>query len=787
MAETDEILAKSDPRRTLIEHTEDCLYWFPEVLAWQGELLGAICQRYGLDRDLAIKKLFLTVIFHDVGKANRLFQQKVRGNKPGGKESHPLASTPFIFHYAKTEPVMLWKEEAFLPEVLAVLTHHTKLTGSVFADYEKTGKTIQYIEDAYFYRFFEMLNREARRLQIPNWHDLRFETSIIRKHDATANKDDALQFAIDWADNSRLSHQIRDVFLLFKSVLHYCDWLASARLEHEDYRYSVQQTHESMTEKMKKKLAEKFIGWSDFQLRTEAASNHVFVKIPTGQGKTEASLLWAVRQPHPQKIIYLLPTMVTTNKMWDRLVGFFGENEVGLSHCTARYVISEKMENEHEEVWKLRKHDLMDKTFFRPVSAATVDQLIYSFFNWGYWVLTGAAAYNARIVIDEVHCYDGYTLGLLLKTIECIKPYGARFAVMSASFPKILQEKLEESLSPTPFDFISEPEFDNKQRHALKVSDLNVDAFTSEIKKEFSEEKQILIVCNTVKEARRVFDFFYEIPSERKMLYHSQFILKDKQSKEKRLDELKSEKGRGGFLGVCTQIVEVSLDIDFDVLYTENAPIDALIQRLGRVNRKGLMKNKIGEPVFAKVVITKETEVARDKIYKPVSLVDETTHHLKEYVSQLDGNLKERDFREIVDKVYTPENLGQVYFEEITKGKELIERLWMESLNNIFTLTADQAKLEKIASRKIDFLKVDCLLQCHNFTQNFEGMLKSHQYDEVRKWVIQLPLYMAKNQDYQIKNYKSTELTNRDLYLLDILYNEEYGLMPPNHEHSNLP
>lgn len=791
MITQDEILAKSDPRRTLIEHTMDCFYWFPEVITWKENLINAICANYQLDPDLVVRKLFMTVAFHDIGKANRHFQKKVRSIPPGGRESHPLASTPFITYYAKEDPVLEINGEAFFPEPLAVLTHHTKLHAEAFGDYEKTGKTIPYVEEGYFESFFEMLNTEANRLKIPGWKNLLFSPTIVRKHDAYKDFQNALDFVYDYSDNRKLSNLIRDIFLLFKSVLHYCDWLASARLEHYQYQYSVKETHETMTEKMRKKLAAdkiEFKGWSDFQLRTEASQNHVFVKIPTGQGKTEASLLWSANQTCPQKIIFLLPTMVTTNKMWDRLKGFFGEELTGLSHSTARYVISERQENEHQEMWKLRRYDLMDKTFFRAATAATIDQLIYSFFNWGYWVLTGAAAYNARIVIDEVHCYDGYTLGLLLKTIETIKPFGAKFAVMSASFPKILQEKLEEALSPTPFDFITESEFDQKQRHVVQLSDGPIDLYIDEIKQAYKTGEKVLIVCNTVKEARRVFDFFGEILASDKMLYHSQFILEDKKKKEAELDELKKRKEESGFLAVCTQIVEVSLDIDFNRLYSENAPIDALIQRLGRVNRKGKMKDEYGNVAFAKVVITIETEITRKYIYQ-ASILDNTRKFLEKYIQRLNGSLKEIHFREIVDLVYTPENLGDEYFQKIELGKNLIGDLWKQTVKNIFTLTGDQARMEKIASREIGVLRVDCLLQCHNLTLNFDEMLKVHQYDEVRKYIIQLPIYLvkSKNHNYLVKNYRSEELSRRDLYLLDIPYNETYGLMPPNPDHGNMP
>ena len=92
-----------------------------------------------------------------------------------------------------------------------------------------------------------------------------------------------------------------------------------------------------------------------------------------------------------------------------------------------------------------------------------------------------------------------------------------------------------------------------------------------------------MVVCNTVKQAQNVFKELQEIVADDKAkLLHSRFILRDRERIEKELEDAN--------LLVGTQAVEVSLDIDFDCLFTEPAPIDALIQRFGRINRKGEKK-----------------------------------------------------------------------------------------------------------------------------------------------------------------------------------------------------
>ena len=152
--------------------------------------------------------------------------------------------------------------------------------------------------------------------------------------------------------------------------------------------------------------------------------------------------------------------------------------------------------------------------------------------------------------------------------------------------------------------------------------------------------------ANTIAKAREIFDLLDEdISLENRMLYHSQFILQDKKNKENLLEGLKSR--NNGFVAVCTQIVEVSLDIDFDILYTENAPIDAIIQRLGRVNRKGKIQKRIPKMQFAKVVITHESEKSRKYVYKTLPKILSLTYsNLSSIANKQKGNITEKKFKE---------------------------------------------------------------------------------------------------------------------------------------------
>jgi CRISPR-associated endonuclease/helicase Cas3 len=756
------ILAKSDPPRTLIEHTDDCLVWFSRYISWNNALICKISEKYSIPLNLLYCRLFLTIALHDIGKATIKFQKKVRGLQYLSNESHALSSVPILFGLVKDSPLCLFDDIPYFPEILAVASHHSKLKKGLFDNFNRYNP--QYIESSFFVYFFNVINNKAHALNLKEWKDIVFSSKLLNANPYYIFEDDVLLNIEEDGFKYEETDIIRDLFLLFKSTLQYCDWLASSG--NTKYKYSVSETTESITGKMKQNVSG-FLKWSSFQEHASLCGDkNIFVQIPTGQGKTEASILWSVDNINNRKILFLLPTMVTTNKMWRRLLNFFdGNDTVGLSHSAAQYIL--KKENEDIEPEQLRQHYLYNRTFFKPVTVATVDQLIYSFFNWGHWVLTNAASYNAKIVIDEIHIYDAYTFGLLLGIIQSIKAYNSKFAIMSASLPNILKEQLTKVLPD--YELINDDKFNNEQRHIISVLDDQIECYSSNIINEYKLCRKVLVVCNTIKKARDLYGFISKkVNKGDVMLYHSQFILCDKIEKETFLENIQNKEG--GFIAICTQIVEVSLDIDFDVLYTENAPIDAIIQRLGRVNRKGKINNRISDINYGEVFITKESENSRKYVYKDsVKILDETYNQLRQISEKKKGNLNEADLKRIVEIAYTKENLGQRYFETLDEGRTLIHKLWNDFLCKIYTLSVDEAKLNKISSRSNDYITVECVLLCHYQIINFDEAYNNNQFDLIKEYEIKVPLHI-------VKKFAIRKINDSDIYILDIQYSKNEGL-----------
>jgi CRISPR-associated endonuclease/helicase Cas3 len=198
------------------------------------------------------------------------------------------------------------------------------------------------------------------------------------------------------------------------------------------------------------------------------------------------------------------------------------------------------------------------------------------------------------------------------------------------------------------------------------------------IKKTIAEDRKLLIVLNRVKTAQDVYDYiketFSEVPS---LLLHSRFKRGDRNNKEKLLLGLNDNGEETGEFNtskkacivIATQIVEVSLDISFDVLITECAPLDALIQRFGRINRKRTDET-IGKYKDVYVIAPPES----DNGAKPYEL-----EILNKSFAVLEDNavLRERDLQNKIDQVFTEINFLSIEEHSVFKsdGRFTINKL----------------------------------------------------------------------------------------------------------------
>lgn len=328
---------------------------------------------------------------------------------------------------------------------------------------------------------------------------------------------------------------------------------------------------------------------------------------PTGSGKTEAALLWAAAQSAndylPARLFYTLPYQASMNAMQQRLNETFGEKNVGLQHGRALLALYQQLMNRDESSPKTAMRQAqwlknLNQLNYPPVRVFSPYQMLKAMYRLKGYEAQLTDYHNALFVFDEIHAYEVKRLALVLKTIEYLRcHYNARFFIMSATFPKIIKGWLQDALGPTVTLAATQQLFDEFQRHRVQLHEGELLHNLELVEADARAGKSVLVTCNLVDNAQAVYDELsarlQDLNAMEVMLLHGRFNLRDRGYKEQLVQEYtgaKSEKKKPLVL-VATQVVEVSLDIDLDTIYSEPAPLEALVQRFGRVNRareKGL-------------------------------------------------------------------------------------------------------------------------------------------------------------------------------------------------------
>ena len=256
------------------------------------------------------------------------------------------------------------------------------------------------------------------------------------------------------------------------------------------------------------------------------------------------------------------------------------------------------------------------------------------------------------IILDEIHTYSDYSKSMVLEIVKMLLRLSCRIHIGTATMPTVLYNELLDILGGSDAVYqIKLPDkiLDSFNRHRVfKMKDES--SLTEVLSAAFNNDEKVLVIFNTIKKAQEVFQNLSSLfPYVPKMLIHSRFKRGDRVHLETRLkSEFNgdgSEKHLNGLmpcLVVSTQVVEVSLDISFDLMITQCAPLDSLIQRFGRVNRR---RNSETIGKYKSIHI-----IAPSGNVLPYKM-----EILKSSYEQLPDNgviLEERSLQEKIDKVY---------------------------------------------------------------------------------------------------------------------------------------
>lgn len=689
--------------------------------------------------------LSLAAILHDLGKISYKYQKRFYGDnfeKTPLKEflepikhvevRHEILSSiwaSIILDENKNDEISNW-----LPKIrTAILLHHynefytqfEKDLMEIIRNYEKEIKDyLKFINDKKidFKKFFEEFIRRIRNLELDfvdealkyidyNWvsrlQDL-FEKIKEREDDISGF---AEFYRIPESDESTDWYS----FFVFLGALRRCDYSASGDFNIEKEINLSKEVYKNLLEKIKNcigKENEKI--WQEKILEKTTYDNLILIA-PTGAGKTEFALLWAAKKG--KKLIYTLPLRVALNDLFFRFRkekeesnSYFNKNFVDILHSTS-FIEYLKEEKEGKET-SIGSKISAAKIFSSPLILTTPDQVFLSSLKYyGFDKLINIYPLST-IIVDEIQAYTPEMAAIVIKTLEIIRNLQGNILIITATFPPYFKEFLKEMgyidlKKLIENKQISEKEIKNYsiKRHKIKLIDENLFQYKEknskfEIKldskgyqklKEIIKdkaEKNILIIVNNVGKAIRLFQelekekeikeriFLDDLP----LLLHARIIEKEK---SKRISAVKEaiKRGKKGMILVATQIVEASVDIDFDILITEISPIDSQIQRWGRIWRnrgeKDYEEKNENDEIVPNIYIFTGIDKGTVSIYYPKELLEKTIEVLKkeENTTKIFSYEEERTLVEKVfkEKINSKQTIQQFYESKISQTLEWLK------------------------------------------------------------------------------------------------------------------
>lgn len=651
-----------------------------------------------------MEAIVFTIYFHDIGKATKEFQTTLQEKD---RSYHPLYS---LYILSVTDAFQFRKISIPL---LAICGHHTPIyfddKGYLYK--ELINKPPEFLSGyEIFFQYYPKIFKEVMKRK-PVYSPIPQEITPMNVREFFISTNLIINNL-----GKKKNKQILKLYVILSGAVIFADRIASM-MEFGEKDITFFWKDKNLRTHLEDSI-KGFSGWKRFQIEASDSNSSLFIEIPTGEGKTEAALLWAENNIDSlfSRLVYTLPTRITSNKMYDRLKDSLEDTPVAIVHGGGKVKLDDEFPDEEDEQ-KLALTYAIHKTFNYPVTVSTLDAYLLPYLHFGRWDLSQFNLTNSLTIIDEVHCYEPRMIGFLIRVLELQQELGNKFILMSASLPDVIKRRFQERLK---FQYVGGTEkhealFKKSPGEIIKVNTSVFDA-TEQIISSLNSGMKILVVFNTVRDVRKFYNqLIKSIPKEKVVLYHSEFTKIDRQYKEneiyyrlgksktldgkvlvenevKSLNELVISYGKP-FILIATQVVEVSLDIDFDILFTELAPIDALIQRIGRVNRKKDPARKTKLYLFKKL----NTGEKRWNYPYPKELLDKT------WESVQNGRFTLYDSSLWLNMVYSEEVTFQNtwYKEEFEKGYALLDKV-LDTTKGISQLRYSNEFIEEFVLRNSD-------------------------------------------------------------------------------------
>lgn len=514
------------------------------------------------------------------------------------------------------------------------------------------------------------------------------------------------------------------VCLLLSALLIVCDWVASSDLVGNVESMTEAEIRESLRSLLYRcdivsdELFPKYESFADMfpEIKTprplqlvcdklDPAARLTIIEAPMGEGKTETALYIANRlcQSTGSRGIYVaLPTQATSNQMYARVNAVLSGSEKE----AARLLHGLAFLNETPQAFDTEDEESAAK-WMRPSrmgllqanAVGTVDQVMAGVLLSKFSIIRMAGLAGKVLVIDEIHAYDMYMSQIIEILLRWCAAMDIPVILLSATLQNAQKARylsafdidassaecnaypLITQVTPDGIVVYHEAEAEQTYHYRLKPIPAgdDINEIISIAEEKIAHDGCIAIIVNTVKRAQQLYEqLLHNVGKDTvTMLFHARFPVGRKAEIEKKCVDLfgknRTNRPKKGIL-VATQVVEQSIDLDFDAMISDLAPVDLLLQRAGRLHRHRQYTRPAGleEPVVHVVVPDSNAtdELAKrygvsGKIYAPFLL-----YNTEKWLADGVNVIVPQDIRPTIEKVYTDvtQENTDAYLKEQMKG-----------------------------------------------------------------------------------------------------------------------
>jgi CRISPR-associated endonuclease/helicase Cas3 len=672
-----DINKQTHPEKTFLQHVNECK-----------ALVKHLAELYGFPKEL-VKLSLLLCETHDIGK---LFPEW--GLSQQKRPLHALESAEWILENLNEYM------NSYLTQILAyaIITHHSSLlTLDSIKEHVEKGESIN---PRHFIRY-----TKCRPLYNPMSQN---NFLVILKK---MNKIDRINIA--------------DMMGIFKIA----DVISAKNIDRDEvikqYKWPEVLDSKIITGIREKALKKRGVfDEAKYEEQSKIASSptrNLIVAAPTGWGKTALALMRTIALK-PMKIFYVLPTITAIKDLYETFTTIINEDYVGEYFYFADVELLGKAGRNEDDVIDFYRY------FLPKITITTIDQILLTMLQVGRYHTRRFNFRNSLLIIDEYHLLTPQMMAVLRFIMKDLaKFYNISFLLMSAT-PSPIYKRLLTTVLGNTTDLTLLSEYEKLKRHRIEYyENEKIEKYVMNNIENLGEQRTLILV-NTVQKAQAIYKMLkdeYKV-DKKIVLIHGDYAYKDRASKEKEISQAD--------ILVSTQVAEVSLDVSFDLLLTELAPIPSLIQRLGRVNRYGF------EPKRTNAIIFKPNDYLP---YDPIQL-----SYASKYLPSIISSLELEG-----EKAYLKEEFWQYeepYIEDIVRLEEKISSKIEKDMLNFFSFVSREEKITEFLGRDETWLAVPKIYL--EDALSLYRRLKDANYTERKSIYSRLKSYLAPASYNDVRN-----------------------------------